>query len=185
MRQTFLDPVEWQISVVRTAFFETLRTPVSKHINIVKHKPDNAMPAAVSATSTEMLVVAMLPRPSVLAEIIQGSSDATSSLPENVGGSGRGDDAARATPEANAQSSSLVPSLALALGGRPLETNSREACERSRGWDRKKQRVAGARRDRDFDFREVFMVYEDRDLVACPPLRQVRETDTRHHNSTL
>lgn len=30
-------------------------------------------------------------------------------------------------------------------------------------------------RDKDFDFREVFVVYEDQDLVGCPPLREVSE----------
>lgn len=38
-------------------------------------------------------------------------------------------------------------------------------------------RVEGRRKQgeqkKDFDFREAFAVYEDRDLVACSPLREV------------
>lgn len=127
VRQTFLDPVQWQITEVRGAFFRALPALAAG----VKKPPSDRWRGRSGGSAP----AARLPRPAVLAEIIRGCSPVVGD--SSYGGGGGGG------------------------GGGPLRSSSGKTIK-------------------DFDFREAFAVYEDRDLVACAPLREVH---TRRRDS--
>lgn len=140
VRQTFLEPVEWQLSHIRKAFFHALPVALvvgaNRNINDVSavkygKTAQNILNGGVNRAGDGAFT---LPRPPVLAEIVRGPF----LLPSPQHG---------AVPSAN--------------GFRDGEAGARSG-------------LGGERRgDKDFDFRKAFAVYEDRDLVACPPLREV------------
>ncbi|CAM9976610.1 unnamed protein product [Ascophyllum nodosum] len=103
VKQTFLDPIGWQISEIREAFSRSLPLP---HLERSSGKA--------------------LPRPYVMAEVVRGP------------------------PPLRSSKRSLM--LAEASGGKIKGRFTKEP--------------------EDFDFREVFTVYEDRELIACAPLRE-------------
>ena len=124
VRQTFLEPVQWQVAEVRKGFFR-------------------ALPAAPPP---------ILPRPSVLAEIVRGTSPVVGD--SSYGGGGGGGGSGQGGP------SRSTPGVA-AIGGAGTDAGGA---------------VAARKAARDFDFREAFAVYEDRDLVSCPPMHEVRQS---------
>lgn len=127
VRQTFLEPVEWQVSEIRSAFFRAL-SPSAPHQRASHDSRGNAVDH----------LLRLLPRPAVLAEIIRGRSPLCGDCSHSVGDDGAG----------------------LSSG----------AGESEEGVQQKSSRREAAK---DFDFREVFLVHEDHDLVACSPLREV------------
>ena len=139
VRQTFLEPVQWQVSEIREAFFRALPSP----------SPPPLPRGKSSERSSKLL---LLPRPSVLGEIIRGKSPQyrSTSSGADVGGQG-------------------------GLAPLPLVGESVGVQGRGGGGDRSAGRAAGVPWEsvKDFDFREAFTVYEDRDLLACAPLREV------------
>lgn len=133
VRQTFLDPVQWQIAEVREGFFRVLPAPTAAAAAGVERSPKGGCGSAALAV--------LLPRPAVLAEIVRGSSPLVGDSSYDGGGGG-------------------------GQGGGPFAPTPGEADAAGGG-------IAAGKAARDFDFREAFAVYEDRDLVACPPLREV------------
>lgn len=133
VRQTFLDPVQWQVTEVREAFFRALLPA-----------PPEAKPSERSSQggSGRAALAAILPRPAVLAEIIRGDSPVVGDSSFGGDGGGRG-----LSPPALAREPGVAATTAGRAAGKPV---------------------------RDFDFKEAFAVYEDRDLVACAPLREVK-----------
>ncbi|CAM9591806.1 unnamed protein product [Scytosiphon promiscuus] len=127
VRQTFLDPVEWQVSEIRTAFFRALPPPP---------RPQGKGVRGFNGTESARLLQ-LLPRPTVLAEIIRGRSP----LCGDCSYGGRDD-------------------------GRGLSFGAGDSGEEAPRNSNRRQ-IA-----KDFDFREVFLVHEDQDLVACSPLRE-------------
>ncbi|CAN0532101.1 unnamed protein product, partial [Ectocarpus sp. 12 AP-2014] len=72
VRQTFLEPVQWQMSEVREAFFRTLLPSAPQ--GQLEEFASGAGGHVFGSTSSTLLNV--LPRPPVLAEIIRGKSPA-------------------------------------------------------------------------------------------------------------
>lgn len=137
VRQTFLEPVEWQVSVIRDTFLSALSRDSFFGYGS-SGSPKRAL-ASLPGSSDPLGTTGPFPRPSVLAEIIQGD-----------GGGGGG--ASTNVPQGFAEEEEAVEGRG--TGGR----------------------VEGRRKQgekKDFDFREAFAVYEDRDLLACSPLREV------------
>lgn len=130
VRQTFLEPVEWQISHVRNAFFRSLSSSVTRKVSDL-----------------------VLPRAPVLAEIIRGKSPVVGDCSHSGGGHRE-----PSPPTSSRESEGLDGPGGVGVGvGGGGGAN-----------------VAGKEnKRRDFDFREAFLVYEDRDLMACAPLREV------------
>ncbi|CAM9110918.1 unnamed protein product [Ectocarpus fasciculatus] len=83
VRQTFLEPVQWQMSEVREAFFRTL--PSAPQGQLAGFSSD-AGGRALDSASSKLLHV--LPRPPVLAEIIRGKSPLFGDCSGNGGGGG-------------------------------------------------------------------------------------------------
>lgn len=136
MRQTFLEPVEWQVSAIREAFLSSLsRDSFFGHSSSGSSSPQRA-PRSLPGSSDPPGTTGPFPRPSVLAEIIQG--DAGSGCDASQGFAGEEE------------------------AGEGRGTGGRVEGRRKQG-----------EQNKDFDFREAFAVYEDRDLVACSPLREV------------
>lgn len=139
VRQTFLEPVQWQMSEVRKAFFRTLPSPPQGQRAGFSSAAGGHFLASVASASAALLHV--LPRPPVLAEIIRGKSPI---LGDRSGSGGGGGDSSLRLPS---------PSR-----------GSRGAVQQEDKW---------RHHAKDFDFREEFSVYEDRELVACVPLHEV------------
>lgn len=129
MRQTFLEPVEWQVSEIRKAFFESLPGICSVSQDGEPVRPDPRGFARIGGKAA-----ILLPRPSVLGEIVRG------------------------------------PRLRLSSTEREALANRDGEAKEAVG---DKGRSRAMNHDKDFDFREAFAVYEDRDLAGCPPLREV------------
>lgn len=147
VRQTFLEPVEWQISEIRSAFSRALPKAFlgnfsENYLNTKnKRRRGSGGPAMIE-----------LPRPSVMAEIIRGSS--LLSPP-------------RLSPRDNFSSSS--GHARVLSEGEGQEGGGRGDDDRER-----KRDINSNSSSKDFEFRETFAVYEDRDLLGCPPLREVQ-----------
>ena len=162
VRQTFLEPVEWQISAIREAFLSTLSR---------EHFFSNPLRSDAAGISSPINPdytpgrTSLFPRPSVLAEIIQGGGGG-----DDDGGGGGGGSSGGGVGEVVGASVGGGDGGEWQSGSRGFSTEG-EAVGGTGG------RVRGRRKrgePKDFDFREAFAVYEDRDLVACSPLREVR-----------
>lgn len=129
VRQTFLEPVEWQVAEIRDAFHRIIaRKSFICNYNDGEDQGEDSLEDDAASLHLGLAVrektlsggggdAGIIPRPSVFAEIVQGS-------------------------------------IGLTTGGDRGSADGRK----------------------DFDFRTAFAVHEDRDLMACPILREVWST---------